>query len=187
MSTRASRSSVRLVLLIVFFNGIARPSFAQFTNQALSGEHRFWLTSGLGKTRFLSLNNGFSFQPRNRNFVLTGRYTVSGEFLSQTTPGLKISDAGLLYGLRVSNFIFSAGLSNVWGVDRGQYLGPAEPGALLKGDRYEKIHYSTIGIPVEARFMIPFKWVGLGITAYGNLNDGHSFGGLALCVYAGKL
>lgn len=187
MSTVTSRVSFQLVFLILFAYGIIGSSFAQFTSQALPGDHRFWLTSGLGKTRFLSLNNGVSFQPRNRNFVLTGRYTVSGEFLSQTTPGLKISDAGLLYGLRVSNFIFSAGLSKVWGVDRGHYLGPAEPGALLKGDRYEKIQYSAIGIPLEARFLIPFKWVGIGIAAYGNLNDGHSFGGLALSVYAGKL
>lgn len=187
MSKRGSCICLRLLLLILFINGFVGSLFAQFNNQALNSEHRFWLTSGLGKTRFLSLNNGVSFQPRDKNFVLTGRYTVSGEFLSQTTPGLKISDAGLLYGLRVSNFIFSAGLSKVWGVDRGQYLGPAEPGALLKGDRYEKIQYSAIGIPLEARFLIPFKWMGIGITAYGNLNNGHSFGGVALSMYAGKL
>lgn len=147
----------------------------------------YWVSAGVGKTYLPSLMGTVSFQPRHKTRVFTARYNVSAEMLHQTTPGLKLSEAGVLYGSRHKNFIFSAGISRVWGVYRGTLIGPAYPGSLFKGDRYEKKTFSTLSIPAEVRFILPLKWVGIGITAFGNLNNGHSYSGLNVSVYAGCL
>jgi hypothetical protein len=181
--------NLRLVLgcMLLWLNILGTVQAQQFRSGTIADYSRYWVSAGVGKSRYPSLMGALSFQPQHKNYVLTARYTVSGEVMSEILPGIKISEAAAMGGIRISNFIVSTGVSKVWGVDRGARIGPVEPGSLFKGDRYEKNGYSSFGVPVEVRFMLPVKYVGLGITAFGNLNQNHSYGGLNISIYGGRL
>ena len=86
-------------------------------------------------------------------------------------------DVGLLYGRGVrgarSSASLSAGVALVGGGSGAFYLGP---------------RFRTVGLPLEAQwYWTPFTHseVGLGLTAFGNLNAERSFGGLLCCVRLG--
>jgi hypothetical protein len=149
--------------------------------------NRYWISAGAGHARYPSVLGTLSVQPRSKPFVATARYTVSGEVLSEPLPGVKIAEVAAMGGIRLRNVILSTGISYVWGVDRGARIGPAEPGALFRSDRYEKKEYRNVGLPMEARFVLPLKYIGVGLTAFSNLNRSHSYGGLTISLYAGRL
>jgi hypothetical protein len=159
-----------------------------FSTQAQNTEHsKFWVSGGLGKANFLSAMVAGGYEPYNRNSVVIGRYSVSGELIPNVEPGIRVVELGLLYGIKAGNFRFSAGLSNVWGNYRGQYL-YTDPDPLMgTGRYYEFVKYNTIGIPAEIRYIAALKHVGIGITAFGNLNEKHSFAGLNVSFYIGRM
>jgi len=127
------------------------------------------------------------YEPGGKLAVLTARYTVNGEIFEPAQPGLKVSEIGLLYGIRAGSFRFSTGLSRIWGNNRGQYLFTDPDPLWGSGKNYEFVKYSTLGIPAEIRFITSLKYVGIGITGFGNLNAKRSFAGLNLSVYLGRL
>ncbi|GAA4447599.1 hypothetical protein GCM10023189_04140 [Nibrella saemangeumensis] len=119
--------------------------------------------------------------------VLTARYSVSGELMQMVEPGIKVSEIGLLYGLRIGKFRMSAGLSRVWGNNRGKYLF-SDPDPLMgTGQVYEYVPYQTIGLPAEVRYITSLKHIGIGVTGFGNLNAKRSFAGLNVSLYVGRL
>lgn len=171
-------------LFTIFFllSGALSVSQAQSTDQS-----KFWLSGGLGKSQFIHGMIAAGYEPRNRNSILISRYSVTGELIPALNPGLKTSELGLLYGLKSGKFSFAAGLSTVWGRFRGKYL-YSDPDPLMgSGNYYELNDYRTIGLPAEIRFITSTKHVGIGITAFGNLNDKNSFAGLNLSFYAGRM
>lgn len=148
---------------------------------------KFWLSGGVGRTQFPSAMIAAGYEPTNRQTVLIARFSVNGELLPNVGPGIKVSEIGLLYGIKVRSFRFSTGLSNVWGNNRGKYL-YTDPDPLMGSGRYyEFLKYSTIGIPAEVRFITSLKHVGIGITGFGNLNSKNSFAGLNLSLYVGRM
>lgn len=148
---------------------------------------KFWLSGGVGRTQFPSAMIAAGYEPTNRQTALIARFSVNGELLPNVGPGIKVSEIGLLYGIKVRSFRFSTGLSNVWGNNRGKYL-YTDPDPLLGSGRYyEFLKYSTIGIPAEVRFITSLKHVGIGITGFGNLNSKNSFAGLNLSLYVGRM
>lgn len=147
----------------------------------------YWLSAGVGKTQFPSVMFALGYEFGTKPTLLTARYSVSGELLQQVEPGIKVSELSVLYGLRVGKFRFSTGLSTVWGNERGQYLF-TEPTPLWgTGEVYEFVGYRTIGIPGEIRFLTSLKYVGVGITGFGNWNARRSFAGINLSLYVGRL
>lgn len=162
--------------------GALSVSQAQGTNQS-----KFWLSGGLGKSQFIHGMIAAGYEPRNRNSILISRYSVTGELISYVDPGLKTSELGLLYGLKSGKFTFSAGLSTIWGRFRGKYLRTSPTPLFGTGQEYEAINYMTVGIPSEIRYLTSTKHVGIGITAFGNLNDKNSFAGLNVSFYAGRM
>lgn len=161
---------------------IASASYSQTAQR----DH-YWLSGGIGKSHLPSGMIALGYEPKNKIAFLVGRYSVNAEMLQAVEPGLKVSEMGLLYGLRTGKFRFAAGLSHVWGNFRGKYLF-TEPDPLWgSGERYEFVKYNTIGVPAEIRFITSFKNVGIGVTGFGNLNAKRSFAGLNLSVYIGRM
>jgi hypothetical protein len=150
-------------------------------------KNNYWLGVGLGKSQFPSGMMALGYEFTNRPTQLIARYVANGEIFSDHQPGVNVSELGLLYGLRVNKFRFSAGLSGVWGTNRGNFL-YADSDPLLYGSQvYERIRYKTIGVPAEIRFITSTKDFGIGVTGFGNLNGERSFVGLNLSVYVGQM
>lgn len=150
-------------------------------------DSEFWLSVGLGKSRFIHGMVAAGYEPKNKSSIIISRYSVTGELISFAQPALKTSEFGLLYGLKKGNFSLASGLSAVWGRFRGKYM-YTEPTPLMgSGYHYETINYTTVGIPVEIRYITSTKHAGIGITAFGNLNNKNSFAGLNISIYVGRL
>ncbi|GAB3904800.1 hypothetical protein GCM10028803_34740 [Larkinella knui] len=128
-----------------------------------------------------------SFQPKRALSVISGRYVINAELFQDDSPGIKCSELGALYGVRLNGFIVSTGLSRVWGVDRGKKLSDPDPHGVISGGMYEKVTYAKLGVPIEVRYIFPLQWCSLGLTAFGNINEGHSFGGITFSIYGGKM
>ncbi|KAB7732427.1 hypothetical protein F5984_00230 [Rudanella paleaurantiibacter] len=173
---------VKALLIVLFVYPIQHIVLAQQTIPT-----RFWVSPGLGKATYASGMLAVGFEPQNSQSALVGRYVVDAEFIPAVEPGIKTQELGLLYGRRVRKFLFAAGLSYIKGNFRGQYL-YTDPDPLMGTGRvHEYVGYKTIGIPAEIRYMASLKQIGIGLTAFGNLNDKRSFGGLNLSLYFGKM
>ncbi|RZK27438.1 MAG: hypothetical protein EOO61_23465 [Hymenobacter sp.] len=152
-----------------------------------SQQQKYWFSVGLGKTQFPSGMIAIGYEFVNKPTVLTARYTDSRELFPDYSPSIMTQEIALLYGLRAGKFRFSTGISNVWGRDRGQYLFTDSKPFLNAAEVHESIRYSTVGLPAEIRFITSLKSVGIGLTAFGNLNAKRSFAGLNLSLYVGKM
>lgn len=171
-------ASAIFLLLTVYGNAV----YSQNTSKGNA-----WLSGGIGKSYLPSgmLAAGYEFS--NKPTLLIARYILNTELLSDRQPGLRLSEASLLYGLKTGKFRFSTGLSGLWGVDRGQLI-RVDPDPLIYGSHYyEPVKYATVGIPAEIRFIMSTKTLGIGVTAFGNLNPTRSFAGLNVSFYAGKM
>jgi hypothetical protein len=81
-------------------------------------------------------------------------------------------------------FTFSAGLGYVGGRIRGAYI-PDESGW---GGLQKMKKLSNIGIPMEIQYIRTTSGnVGIGLSAFGNLNLVRPFGGIALNLHLGQL
>lgn len=167
------------IVLICLTAGV---SYAQKSNP-----DNYWIGIGFGKSQFPSGMVALGYEFNNKPTLVIARYTFNGEILSTNLPGIKVSELGLLYGLKTGKFRFSTGLSGVWGTNRGRYL-KSDPDPLINGSQiYEKISYATVGIPAEIRFITSVKKLGVGVTGFGNLNATRSFAGLNLSFYIGQV
>lgn len=128
-----------------------------------------------------------AIEPADTQSAIIARFSVNGELIPPSEPGLKTGEWGVLYGRRVKNFLISAGLSYVYGNHWGRYLYTDPDPFLTSGKVYESVGYKTIGIPAEVRYMATLKHLGIGLTAFGNLNDKRSFAGLNVSLYIGKM
>ena len=155
--------------------------------QENENDFTFWISGGLGKADFPSGMFAMGYEPAGRRNVIAGRFCVSAEFFQSVEPNLFTHEVAMLYGYRAGHFRLSAGLAMVSGNVRGKYL-YTDPDPLWgSGLTYESIGFKTIGIPAEVRYMATLKHIGIGLTAFGNLNDKRSFAGLNVSLYFGKL
>ncbi len=55
-------------------------------------------------------------------------------------------------------------------------------------DQYHSKNYQTIGLPISIKgFIVPFRYYGLGVDLYANINSASSFYGIYLCHQVGLL
>lgn len=178
--------SFLLSLVSIFLGLIYYPTLAQKKPQ-LYHKNNYWLGLGLGATHLPSGMGALGYEFTDRPTLITARYVDNRQVFSDNIPGVKIKEAALMYGIRTGKFRFSAGLSGVWGVKRGKYLF-SDPDPLLYGTNYyESVRYTTVGIPGEIRFISSNEDVGIGVTAFGNLNGRQSFAGLNVSLYIGQM
>ncbi|GAB3269793.1 hypothetical protein GCM10027347_40040 [Larkinella harenae] len=161
---------------------ITSKGLAQQTDNAA-----YWISPGLGWASFPSGMIALGYEPASNNKVIISRFSVSGEMMQNVEPGIKVKELGLLYGVKAGHFRFAAGLSAVWGNNRGQYISTDPDPLIGTGRRYDYLGYTTVGLPGEIRYLTALKNVGVGITAFGNLNTKRSIAGLNVSFYVGKL
>jgi hypothetical protein len=152
-----------------------------------ANQNNYWFGVGLGKSQFPSGMIAFGYEFTNKPTLLIARYTDNRELFSDNAPSIMAQEIALLYGVKTGKFRFSTGVSNIWGRNRGKYLSAIGEVFLYGEHWYESVRYSTVGLPAEVRFITSTKDVGIGLTAFGNLNAKRSFVGLNLSLYVGKM
>lgn len=138
---------------------------------------RYWVNTGLGVgTIGMALIAGthYQFGPN----LLSIRGSVTAEIF-----GDEFWDIGLLYGWASSEYdyhvSFSSGIA-IMGGSRSE-------GGLFSNTPREVIS-AQFGVPLEGQFYWrPFRYFGLGLYGFANLNIEQLFAGLALSVQLGKL
>ncbi|MDR6197713.1 hypothetical protein [Siphonobacter sp. SORGH_AS_0500] len=149
----------------------------------------FWGSAGIGTGTLGNLSLALAYEFKNKPALITTRYAYNLEIYNDesVTPLQNVNDLGVLYGYKVGKFRFSTGLSRVWGVKRGKFLREDSEPFLYGKDSYESLGYATIGIPAEVPFILSNRDLGIGLTAYGNLNTKRPYGGLNLSFYLGEM
>jgi len=163
-----------------------------FETKSLQDKGNFyWLNIGSGLTLSDSSTLGFgsvlSLSHEHERRLYSLRFLGSNELNLFEKPSLYLLDLGLLYGYmyRLGNnaFSISSGVSLIGGNKKGKLINSED-----FTDEYEEINYVTIGLPLELQALyIPFKYFGLGITFFGNLNNEKSYYGSMLTFQFGKL
>ena len=120
-------------------------------------------------------------------YLFISRYSLMGELSPPAELGIKESELGILYGYKIGDFRFSAGLARVWVRYRGSYL-YTDPYPLFgTGRYYTTVYYSRVGIPLEVRYLVFLKYFGVGLTGFANYCGGRSFVGLNAFFYLGYM
>ncbi len=149
---------------------------------------KYWLSVGAGSGKLANATIAFAYELRNKPTLITARYAYNMEIFTDqdVTPLNTVNDAGLLYGYKAGKFRFSAGLSYVFGTSRGKFLQQIEDPLMYGELLHERKSYKTVGIPAEIRFLTSTRDLGIGLTAYGNLNRERSHVGLNISFYLGN-
>lgn len=178
---------MKVVTLLTLY-AIALQAQAQMANNLTK---KWWLSSTVGvilDQKRMPVG-GITFnRSLNPLSSIAVRTTFGGELFNSKSPGLKFTDLGVLYGLSVKRFYLGAGLSWLQGVKRGIYLSGPQPADLFPMFNYQKVKYTTIGIPYEISW-IPLKSTsfGVGISLNGNISNQFSYTAVGLSIYGGKL
>ena len=179
--------SVLFFLFLIY----AQSLYSQKSNDST---HLIFGTIGIGA--FDAENSGgidvqfsLDFQKKHNQWKI--RYIGATEFyIFGPSPPETFNDIGVLYG-RVANykdiqFSISGGLGIVTGIMRGAYI-TSTPG-WFSFPEYEKRHFFTYGIPLEAQFSYnPLKFLGIGATVFANINPESSFWGINFMWKIGKV
>ena len=137
--------------------------------------YMFWSNIGFGIGTEGSFSGVISANFQFDRNLLTLRNSGTGELF-----GDSINDIALLYGRATANTWYHASLSAGIGYVSGQKGG----GLLSSGENISP----TFGLPLEAQvFFKPIGIVGVGVTAFANLNRESSFAGFAITFQLGKL
>ncbi len=145
-------------------------------------DSRFWIGSGLGLaaiSNYADEQGIFGLFAGNLNATYQfGRHLVSARGALATVLLVTFSDVGLLYGRVLSEGSFfasvGAGVAYVEGLDVG-----------LFGDNDEL--FATIGLPLEVQlFVRPFRFIGVGIYGFANINPEQNFTGATFSVQIGN-
>lgn len=171
--TKMSILIVSSLFLFSFTNAIN----AQSTNSKIDDKF-FWINLGLGPSTVddgsgFNMNATYQF---NRN-ILSLRLTFSGALFGKT-----IGDYGILYNYALT----SSKVLSSFGVGVSLVSGSISKG-LFPEEEPEEIG-PTVGLPLEAQlFWRPFRFIGIGLYGYANINPEESFAGATLSVQLGKL
>lgn len=149
----------------------------------------YWGSAEVG----ISSIDGFSvagtaaYQIGTRQVLLN--YVYAEEFLLfEEHPPNKASCVGLLYGKvsrrRKSQTSVSAGIGIVSGTRVESRVGETRWGWSRP---YETTSYTTLGVPLVARLSWQQTSLGLGLTAYANLNSEKLFGGISIFLKLGRI
>ena len=177
MKTALTKFILIPLLLFTFANTI----HAQSTNSNANDKF-FWLNAGLGPNTFgeeglsLGVNMNATYQFSRHMFSL--RLNGCSEFFTEN----KITEYGLLYGyaLASSHILLSlgAGIAVVSGSISKGLFAEEEP---------EEIG-PTVGLPLEVHLCWrAFRFLGIGLYGYANMNPEESFAGVTLNLQIGKL
>ncbi len=183
-----------LFLIVVALNSIKAQDTLQ-SNKKLY--YRFTIGIGIGSGYPLQedeygigANMEFAFQKNNAVYGLGARGLQEFDIFASSNIIPSISSIDITYGksFNKKSFFVSVSVGAGWVTD-------VQPGKLLSygsgffgPDYYEKITNHTIGLPISAKiFWVPFRFYGIGLELYANINSKNTFYGINICHQFGKL
>lgn len=123
-----------------------------------------------------SIGFGFNVMQKNHFFRYYFIHLENNNLIFKNFPEA-INDLGMQFGLyryrKHSYSDLSIGLCISKGNIKGKYLGSTGGGGWfgIGHDQYEPKSFFTVGLPVEAKFMYRYKYIGFGPGIYINLNS----------------
>jgi hypothetical protein len=172
-----------MIVLLIFYSAEA---FTQVNGRADS----YWFDGSLGGDN-LGINGGVSINYMHKSTVFRLRYLGSEEFqIFGPSPSETVNDVGILFGKTYTKkyiqLVASGGMGFITGIKRGNYL--YSEGGLFGTGYYQRERVYGMGIPVELEFQVrPFRYAGLGMGVFGDLNTYRSLYGVQFKLLFGKL
>jgi len=143
-----------------------------------------WITVGVGQATWggiTEMGSQLTLSHQTGKLVMTGRALLGFDIL-----GGVLAPPGTVIDVR--DFGFTLGIGNHPGVVRyslGAGLGVTTVTRTAGSQTNKK---STVGFPLESQlFFQPFRFVGVGLYGYGDLNKERSFWGWSISVALGRL
>ena len=137
------------------------------TNAAGKEYNLFWYDVGGG----LWLDQNEYTQCHSFSYQFHKNYFVSLQYLIHRED--RIYELSVLFGFRTFARFGSASLSAGMGSFKGHYANK---------------DFFTIGFPINVKvFFTPLKFIGIGLSLYGNINPKRSYSGLSINLQIGKL
>ena len=157
---------------------------------------KYWIESGIGIAQTTSSSKDadiaaeFAFNLIKGKSILKTRILAVSEFNILAGGNESSINIGALIGKHHSTKFFKAsylaGLGITTGQERGKKIGTT--GGWLSFNRYEMNNFTSISIPIEVNLVLkPMKFIGIGLTLFGDINAKRSSYGLLLKLEVGKL
>lgn len=147
-----------------------------------------WVTGGVGGTN-MGFAASIAADVRLHFHVVGIRHLGTLELEGGKTPTEGISELALLYGLgyfgRAWYLSIAAGPSVVWGVLRGNFLGPGPCFVVCGADQYEKHPFTVPGVAIDSQLVGHLTWFGMGFQGLANINGEVAVFGLLATVKFG--
>ncbi len=182
-----------LFILLFYFLSNAYSKNTQFGIQAGFGEI---YTISKASSLTLYLGAYYSYDKNQFNFRIIDS---SEDFFSMCCPDQRpteyFTEYDVQYGKKIVytqyfDMVVLGGLSYLYGLRRGKLLKKyyAHPGEEC-GDysEYEKVNYTTVGIPIDIQFNLKYYLLGIGIHLISNINPENSYYGFLFSFQLGKL
>lgn len=168
---------IRLLTLGMLFTAVSFAQVIDFKND------KYWINAGLGayyakdKTDGFTWNIQFNLNPNKTiykiNFLHHQEFSLFGP-----DPLENFYHLGMLigknYSVKYAQIGFSIGIGATGGVKRGKLLYTEEPHewfAIKDPRHFENERFFTPSIPLEIDLtLIPVKFLGAGVSVYGDLN-----------------
>jgi len=179
--------AMKMSLVFLYLNPLhANPQALQQESPTVSAQK--WAATGLGfSNQGLATGLNFSIQKQQHLFMLRAIHNLEFEILG-SDPAETVWDIGILYGRRLQSqygyIVFAGGVSLVGGINRGSFI--ENKGWFSQ--RHNEIPFTSVGLPVACQFVLtPFRYIGLGLHIFGNLNFEKSFAGFLITLELGQL
>lgn len=180
----SSRFRLPHALCVVILAGAVAPTLAVAQDSAPSNRDRLWLTAGLG------------YGSTRRDTDLPIRAGLAGGVGMTYQPGLVLVTARLstVWDLVDGDFVADVGLlAGVSTRSHGGHVSIAVGPGLASGDlavlRSSRSTFSSrLGAAVQIQALaFPFEGVGVGLTAFANVNSRQPFGGIMFSLAFGQV
>jgi len=178
--------NLRLMMAFIFVFLSVESKIYGIQDTTNSKPSSYWFSLGLGMSVFSNnagISGGGSFSLDYEKYFITIRYIENIEFVILGPSSESVWDLGVLYGqcskTSYGKVSIAGGIAIVGGFNRGEYI----HGSGWFSSRYEKVGFTSIGIPVEAQLLwTPFPFFGVGINGFANINFEKSIAGALLCL-----
>lgn len=202
MKTFAPIAMISAIMLLSLSDAFAQNDVA---TAPIKIKKSFWFDLGLGwGGQGTAFDLGFSYEVTPNRLmslhysgVATNDHCEEAVFLFpiQNPMGKSAETVDLSYGFlrkgKVSLFTMSAGLSYV-NVETAGGSGPTGSGVFIIyyttcPANYTAEHEGTVGLALRAQYIPSWRWGGLGISPYLNLNPKYTFGSVTVNLAFGRM
>ena len=182
---------------IFIFLYIIIQSYIMYGQQPDDKNIKYWFDAGIGNYICKSsggVNWNTSINLINKeSLFFKARYLNLQEFsLEGPNPSEYFSSGGIMIGKvflkKYGHCAFLCGIGETGGMKRGKFFYEIPNTIIGDGRLYEKVYFNAISIPLEIELQYkPIKYLGIGISFFGDLNLKRPMCGFLFKIGLGKL